>query len=65
MGAMTEEIIFEADPFVETCNRLYSKWKVSHTLTLNLNAKPHNLHPTPYTLNSLWKSVTACFPSAR
>jgi len=27
MGAMTEEIIFEADPFVETCNRLYSKWK--------------------------------------
>ena len=36
MGAMTEEIIFEADPFVETCNRLYSKWKVSYTL----NAKP-------------------------
>jgi hypothetical protein len=31
MGAMTEEIIFEADPFVETCNRLYSKWKVTYT----------------------------------
>lgn len=25
---MAEEIIFEAEPFVETCNRLYSKWKV-------------------------------------
>lgn len=36
MGAMAEEIIFEAGPFVETCNRLYSKWKVTYTL----NAKP-------------------------
>ena len=28
MGAMAEEIVFEPEPFVETCNRLYSKWKV-------------------------------------
>jgi len=26
---MAEEIIFEAEPFVETCNRLYSKWKAA------------------------------------
>ena len=24
MGAMAEEIVFHAEPFVETCNRLYS-----------------------------------------
>jgi hypothetical protein len=48
MGAMAEEIIFEADPFVETCNRLYSKWKVTYTL----NAKPERStrQPIPYTL---------------
>jgi len=26
---MAEEIVFQADPFVETCNRLYSKWKAA------------------------------------
>jgi hypothetical protein len=26
MGAMAEEIVFEVEPFVETCNRLYAKW---------------------------------------
>ena len=31
MGAMAEEIVLEAEPFVETCSRLYSKWKVSHS----------------------------------
>jgi hypothetical protein len=24
---MAEEIVFHAEPFVDVCNRLYSKWK--------------------------------------
>ena len=32
---MAEEIVFQADPFVETCNRLYSKWKVRLATSLS------------------------------
>ena len=46
MGAMAEEFIFEAEPFIETCNRLYSKWKVRQTRlnTSCVMVAVHDLH---------------------